>query len=148
MENFEDILSKLGKSALNHKQQSFTIGNINPLRNLEDANKKMETLSAQIANDKRRDREIQEAIASSLKQIEKNTANLAEIMFLIKEGNIAREEIYYLITEMMKISLANNTEEAESKFREVLNKANDMKAGAELITYLVTVGKSMIDFFK
>lgn len=105
-------------------------------------------IGQQIADNKRKERETLEAMSESLKGIRENTAHLNEIMFLVREGNIARDETYYLLVELLKITTANNIEEAEGIFRTVIEKAIQLKANIELITFFSTQGKLMIETLK
>lgn len=79
----------------------------------------------------------------SLRAIEQNTANLYTLVDLISKNNEQQEELIEIIAEVLSIAKAKTKEEAESKFREVMDKitktVKDGETLGKIATFATTV---------
>ncbi len=84
----------------------------------------------------------EEAIRS-LRAIEQNTANLYTLVDLISKNNEQQEELIEIIAEVLSIAKAKTKEEAESKFRKVMDKitktVEDGETLGKIATFATTV---------
>lgn len=96
----------------------------------------------------KREARYKQDILDVLQGIEKNTANLNEIVTLIYFGNEKQEEIFNLLVEMLEIAKSNNLAEAESKYRNVMKKAADFTGDVETIKKLVGFGNIIWEILK
>lgn len=76
----------------------------------------------------------------TLKSIEKNTANLSEIVGLIQNSNYQQEEMLGILSEIMNIAKASNKEEAENMWQKLMNKITSTVDGVDSITKLIGFG--------
>lgn len=74
-----------------------------------------------------------------LEQIQQNTATLYTITELINAANDKQDTMIELITEILTISKAQSKEEAESRFKEVLDKIKLVVDSADTIAKLGTM---------
>lgn len=80
--------------------------------------------------------------------IEKNTGNLSEIMQLIRDGQDKQDEIISLITSALEIVKAHNEEEAESKYRNAMNKIARFTGDIEVIQKITMMATVAYQFVK
>ncbi|TWL35529.1 hypothetical protein CHCC15292_2122 [Bacillus licheniformis] len=89
------------------------------------------------------EKEYKEQIIKHLAGIEKNTAVLQEISFLLRNSNDKQEEILKLITEMFEVLKSNTKEEVTSKFRNILDKINQFSDDVQTWQSLYTLGSTI-----
>lgn len=80
--------------------------------------------------------EYRQEFLQTLKNIETNTAGLQDITLLLSKSLGNQEEILAYLTEALAISTSTTTEEAESKWRQLMNKASNLTADVETIQKL------------
>ena len=81
-----------------------------------------------------------------LEQIQQNTAALYTITELINAANDKQDTMIELITEILTISKAQSKEEAESRFKEVLDKIKLVVDSADTIAKLSTIAITKYQF--
>lgn len=74
----------------------------------------------------------------SLQAIEQNTANLYTLVDLISKSNEQQEELIEIIAEVLSIAKAKTKEEAESKFRKVMDKITQTVEDGETLGKIAT----------
>ncbi len=83
-------------------------------------------------------------IIDTLKQIQNNTANLTTIVTLINKSNENQDELIEVITELLSIAKETNKKEAESKYRQILNKISKFNGDIKTIQTLTTLANAII----
>lgn len=78
-----------------------------------------------------------------LKGIERNTANLNEIISLLKNGNEKQEEIFDVIVEMLEIAKEKDKEKAQNKCRKVMSKITNLMNDVKTMTTLYSFGTTI-----
>ncbi|WHQ53716.1 hypothetical protein M1857_11855 [Lactiplantibacillus plantarum] len=101
----------------------------------EDKNRR-EKLSDQANESQIRSEEI-------LKQIEKNTASLAEITELLHESNLQHDQIIDLMGDLFAISKSKDNEEAQSLYQKAISKISSVGENVGNITTLVTLATTI-----
>lgn len=85
-----------------------------------------------------------------LKEIRENTASLKMISDLMAENVDNQEEIKNLVMDILTISQSKSKEEADSKYRKVMSKINDLNSvvgSVENIIKLTAIANAMLTFF-
>ncbi|MDM8100926.1 hypothetical protein [Oceanobacillus oncorhynchi] len=72
-------------------------------------------------------------VLQTLKNIESNTAGLNEVVHLLSTNVDKQDEILNLLKEALSISASKNKKEAESRWRKVMNRANQLTTDVENI---------------
>ncbi len=85
-----------------------------------------------------KERLYKQAVVDALKGIEKNTANLTEIVSLLHYSNEKQDEIFNIIMEILSIAKSENQEKAESKYRQVMNRISNFTGDVEQIQKLMS----------
>lgn len=101
----------------------------------------IESIERAKAEEKRRDREYKESVLDALLGIERNTAEISTLVALINQSNENQEKILEVINDIMSISTAKSKEEADSLFRNVMDKANQVTEDVETIDKLIGFGR-------
>ncbi|MCY7845708.1 hypothetical protein MOB49_17530 [Bacillus haynesii] len=91
------------------------------------------------------EKEYREQSLKLLAGIEKNTAVLHEITFLLRTSNDKQEETFKLIVEMLEILKSNNKDEAISRYRKVMDKINRFSGDTQTIQSLYSLGGSILN---
>ena len=94
------------------------------------------------ANAAKHQREIESHEA--LLKIADNTQGINDLVALVRQGNEINQQTFALLQEMQTIMTAQSPEEAETIFRQVLNKANQTKENIDTIQSLLGYGKMLI----
>ena len=112
-----------------------------PLPSLEVSYAKMQLEEQQEAN--RIAEEYQQESLKILRSIEQNTANLYTLVDLISKNNEHQEELVAIIAEVLSIATAKTKDEAENKYRAVMDKitkkVKDVEAMSKMVGYANTV---------
>jgi len=134
MGNQENIFDKLGISF--NTTTALDLANNVPKQNYainpdiqKSINESLKAVSE--ANRKREEREDEKLVA--LKAIEQNTANLADIVHMIQKSNEKQDDVIALLTEIFSISKATTLEEADNKYRTIINKVTSFTEDIETI---------------
>lgn len=77
----------------------------------------------------------------TLKNIEKNTGDISQLVVLLRANSDKQTEILEVMTEIMSIGSSETNEEAENKYRAVMNKINQTFEDAETMEKLLGYGK-------
>ncbi|MED0671734.1 hypothetical protein P4S95_16275 [Aneurinibacillus aneurinilyticus] len=125
----------------------FIQQNIHPSAN-EWSSEEAEKFSKLRQEKFRREEEYKQNVLNALLGIEKNTANLAEIVTLIHTNTDKQDEIIELIKEMLEITKAKNQQEAESAYREVMRKVNQYSGDIETMQKLYGFGTMIWNVIK
>lgn len=91
------------------------------------------------------EKEYRDQSLKHLASIEKNTAVLQEITFLLRTSNDKQEETFKLIVEMLEILKSNNKDEAISRYRKVMDKINRFSDDTQTIQSLYSLGGSILN---
>lgn len=124
----ENLLEKL-KTPINHLPDLSHVQEQNQ-RALDHINRMQ-----QLGREKKEqyDREVLE----TLKSIESNTVGLNEIVPLIAINVEKQDELLDFLREVLSISASKSQEEAETKWRKLLNRANSLTKDVETIQKLI-----------
>ena len=133
-------LPHLDLSTTNHLTNSIAVS-------IAERNSEMERTMQAVQREREHKEAIEEAYRQetvrSLSAIEQNTANLYTLVDLISKSNEQQEELIEIITEVLSIAKAKTKEEAESKFRKVMNRitktVEDVDALGKIATFATTV---------
>ncbi|SEQ23181.1 hypothetical protein SAMN05216232_1975 [Virgibacillus subterraneus] len=87
--------------------------------------------------------EYKQSVLNTLKNIENNTADIGSLISLVQQSNENQEEVLDVIQSIMEISTAKTIEEADSKYRHVMDKANKLNSDVKTIDGLITHGKML-----
>ena len=78
-----------------------------------------------------------------LRAIEQNTASLHMLVELISKNNDQQEELISIISEVLTVATAKTKNEAESKYRSVMEKitktVKDVETMSKVVSYATTV---------
>lgn len=123
------------------------LDNLNTMHqdNLRKMQATMDSIQEMRDEEYRREQNYKNSVLNTLQSIEKNTGNLYEIAYLLKEGNVARDEIYLLFEKMFSILNAKSKEEAEGVYKKTMQEVTNMNTGADVIIKLSAFGKMLID---
>lgn len=83
-----------------------------------------------------REEEYKQQVLDALLGIEKNTANIAQLVTLIQSNNDKQDEIILLLKEVFEIGKAQNLEEAESKYRQIMRKISNFEGDVATVQSL------------
>lgn len=87
--------------------------------------------------------EYNASVLNTLIKIENNTANLTALIELIKDNNERQEEILNVIMDLLSVAKETNKENAQNKYRKIMNKisdfSNDFETFMKLTTFATTV---------
>lgn len=75
----------------------------------------------------------------TLKNIEKNTAVLNELVLLVRTSNLQQESLTELVSELLEIAKAKNKEEAGSRYKKAMKRISDVVHDAESITKMASI---------
>lgn len=87
-------------------------------------------------------------VLETLKKIESNTVGLKEVVPLLASSIENQEEILDFLKEALSISTASSREEAESKWRQLMNKATAITKDVETIQKLQGFANVILQMFK
>ncbi len=71
--------------------------------------------------------------------IERNTAVLQEISFLMRKSNDRQEETFALIVEILEIMKSETNEEVVSKYQKIINKISQFTGDVETMKSLYSI---------
>lgn len=94
------------------------------------------------ANAKKHQREIESHEA--LLKIADNTQGINDLVSLVRQGNEINQQTFALLQEMQTIMTAQSPEEAQTIFRQVLDRANQANEDISTIQSLLGYGKMLI----
>lgn len=94
-----------------------------------------------IVNHREEEKMYWEESLNLLKNIEVNTANLGTLVDLINNSNEKQDEIIQIITELLEIAKETNKNEAESKYRQVMNRIGQIADDADALVKLYGFGQ-------
>ncbi|MHA6484488.1 hypothetical protein ACX1C1_21560 [Paenibacillus sp. strain BS8-2] len=110
---------------------------------LDDLDRQVEEINREREEQEELERKYKDSVLNALRGIEKNTGNLSEIAFLLKEGNVARDETYLLFEKMFSILNAKDKEEAESIYGKAMKKAGEFNTGVDVTNKLSNFGSML-----
>lgn len=80
-------------------------------------------------------------VLDTLKGIERNTGDIAQIITLLQTSSVHQEEVLHLLSEIQSIGASKNIEEADTKYREVMKKVSQLEEDANSIDTLIGYGR-------
>ncbi|CAF1720038.1 MULTISPECIES: hypothetical protein [Bacillus] len=85
------------------------------------------------------EKEYREQTLKLLTGIEKNTAVLQEISFLMRKSNDKQEETFALIVEILEIMKSETNEEVVSKYQKIMSKISQFTGDVETMKSLYSI---------
>ncbi|MCP1459366.1 hypothetical protein ABE348_18765 [Bacillus velezensis] len=85
------------------------------------------------------EKEYREQTLKLLTGIERNTAVLQEISFLMRKSNDRQEETFALIVEILEIMKSETNEEVVSKYQKIINKISQFTGDVETMKSLYSI---------
>lgn len=113
-------------------------------KSLQSANESMYESMKAIRKKQEDDQKYDDDILQTLKGIEANTVGLNEIVPLISNSIGKQEEILEFLKEALAISASETREEAEGKWRKLLNKATQLTTDVETIQKLTSFTSTVL----
>ncbi|MCT1904128.1 hypothetical protein [Oceanobacillus sojae] len=93
----------------------------------------------------RKDQQYKDNVLNTLYSIEKNTADIKNLVGLLHYNQKEQTEILEVISEMFKIATSKNAEEAESMYKKTMKKITNTVQDAESITKLVNAARVLYE---
>lgn len=91
-------------------------------------------------------------VLDTLKRIERNTADIQNIVSLLQTNNKNQDEIFKVVVEILSISKATTSEEADSKYRSVMSQIqtfnDDVETASKLWNIANVVWTMAKEYFK
>jgi hypothetical protein len=91
----------------------------------------------------KRETEYRESVVKALQGIEKNTALLTEMTLLLQKSNEKQDEIFQIMIEILAIMKSSSVEEADSKFKSIMKKVNDLNTSVSTMQSLVSMATTV-----
>jgi Sec7-like guanine-nucleotide exchange factor len=91
-----------------------------PAIRLERTNNYLTEMQNEVQKQKEREERYKFDVLDTLKRIERNTADLQNIVSLLQTTNQNQDELFKVVVEILSISKASTPEEADSKYRSVM----------------------------
>lgn len=110
--------------------------------------KAVESFQQSQAKEKQREVEYKESVLNALQGIEKNTALLTEMTFLLQKNNKNQEEIFQLMVEILAIMKSANQEEAGNKFTTVMQKITGFTDNASTLQSLFGMANTVYNAYQ
>lgn len=99
-----------------------------------------------------REEEYKKSVLTALHGIEKNTAEITTLVSILKSNTSKQDEIIDILTTILSISKATTNDEADNKYREVMDKMEEVKDDLEtfntLFSYAQIVWSTVKGYFK
>ncbi|WP_333593658.1 hypothetical protein [Anaerospora hongkongensis] len=92
-----------------------------------------------------RDTQYKTNILDTLKNIEKNTAVLNELVLLVRASNVQQETLTEIVSELLEIAKAKNKDEAASQYKKAMKRITDVVHDAESIGKMASIAGKMYD---
>ncbi|MEH7122126.1 hypothetical protein V7127_02655 [Bacillus sp. JJ1773] len=96
----------------------------------------------------KRKNDYDQEVLQTLKEIKHNTAGLSEVISLLAKNNDNQEKIAEYLKEAIDIAASQTQEEAESKWRKVMNRATDVTTDVETIQKLHGFANTIMALFQ
>ncbi|MCK1996447.1 hypothetical protein MPH47_04200 [Psychrobacillus psychrodurans] len=108
---------------------------------LQSMNSRMRAAQDALREQHEREERYKKDTLNTLKNIEKNTGDISQLVSLLHENSDKQTEILEIMTNIMSIGTSSTPEEAESRYRTVMNKINETIQDAETMEKLLGYGK-------
>jgi Mg2+ and Co2+ transporter CorA len=108
---------------------------------IQRMNRVMEEQQARVAEQHARKEEYNQDVLNTLKNIEKNTGDISQLVSMLHDNSEKQLEILDTMKEILSIGTANTEVEAESKYRKVMNKITTTFEDAETMEKLLGYSK-------
>lgn len=82
-------------------------------------------------------------LLETLKNIEKNTAALNELVLLVRASNLQLETLTEIVSELLEIATAKNKEEAGSRYKKAMKRISDVVHDAESIRKMASIAEQV-----
>lgn len=92
-----------------------------------------------------RDTQYKANVLDTLKNIEKNTAVLNELVLLVRASNVQQETLTEVVSELLEIAKAKNQEEAASQYKKAMKRITDIVHDAESIGKMASIAGKIYD---
>lgn len=137
-------LSELGKLAEKLKVEkpnlrqfdvfTYDLQMENMRRQIEKAN---EELSKSLEEQYLKEEKFKQDVLETLMKIERNTGEISNLVFMVQRNNRNQSEIIEILKQILEISTSKTEEEADNRYREIMDKATKLKTDVETITKLI-----------
>ncbi|KHD86361.1 hypothetical protein NG54_03325 [Heyndrickxia ginsengihumi] len=129
---------------INFSKFNFSLPNVNPIGpTIQQMNESMRSAERAIREKQEREEQYKENVLNTLMNIERNTGDISALISLVQKSNDTREEVLNILKEIWDISSAQTVEEADSKYRSVMDKANKLNQDVEMTLNLINYGKTI-----
>lgn len=105
------------------------------------SNETIERAMDSFAEKARKEEDYKRHILDTLINIEKNTADINQLIYILNDNTEKQTEILTVITEILSIGTAKTTDEAEGMYRKIMNKITQTFEDAETIEQLLGYSK-------
>jgi len=128
---------------------NIKIQDINPMKDaqthINQQVKNLEQLHEQMADLREKEKEektkYDQDVLETLKSIEKNTGDINQIISILHYSNGKQDEILEVMKEILAIGKATNEEEADTLYRNAMDKAQKFNGDVETITVFLGYAK-------
>lgn len=151
MSEKKNSASKLGE--MTFKFKDLQLPKIEPLnsgivRSLnEDLEQQLKEMNEQKEFERRKKEAYDQEVLQTLKNIESNTVGLNEVIPLLSKSLDNQEDVLNYLKEALSISASKTKEEAEGKWRTVMNKAAQITTDVETIQKLHGFANTILKLF-
>lgn len=87
--------------------------------------------------------EYDAAVLAALQGIERNTAGIADLVFLISNSNEKQDEVFELLVEVLALAKAKNAEEGKSLYKKIFGKLSDFTGDVETVQKLIGLANAI-----
>lgn len=112
----------------------------NPLDSIGNIGQTSDNLMKNMTEKREEEDQYKRDTLDILRNIEKNTAGLTEIISLIQESNENQQEVYSIITELLALAKESDGKELESKYRKVMKRISEFSGDVLTMQNLMNVG--------
>lgn len=139
----DNIFKKLGNLDLSNlkTQMEFSNDKMRNIKNIGNMDEIHQSMMKSQAEKARREEEYKQDILSTLMNIEKNTGDISQLVFLLNANTEKQTEVLEVMTEILSIGTSQTSEEAESKYRKVMGKITQTFEDAETMEKLLSYSK-------
>jgi hypothetical protein len=140
------MLLKGGVKMNNNFLKDFKIAPIPDLgettrRQIGELNKVNEDIWREQEKERIRKENYNQELLSTLKKIEQNTGDISHIISILQVNSGKQDEILSVMKEIFEIGKAKTAEEADSLYRNAMNKANQFNEDVSTATALLGYAK-------
>jgi len=80
-------------------------------------------------------------VLETLKRIEQNTGDIAQIIALLQDNTVNQEKVLSLLSEINSIGVSKSEDDADGKYREIMKKVSQLEEDITAVDTLMGYGK-------